>query len=103
MFVLPVDIILASCLSARSYVKLGSTVTVSGLSSFGSLASVSVIGCSTFGSLLSVREFVRFGNSISASQGTRPSVGLSVRAQTQLGSPLSVVDCVRVLGELSVF
>merc|ERR1719399_607747 len=89
---------MASSFSVRQFVRLGSSVSVVGLSRFGSVFSMSVLDFLHLGSSLSLRSFARLGSSLSVEGGlihTNVMSSMSVRNFAKLGSALSVVGLSR--------
>ena len=97
------EIHLCSSLWVSSFARLGSTLSVVGLSSFGLISSASIINNVLLGSTLSARSFVRFGSSSSVAAGTSFGSCLTARSYENLGLSLSVSCNAKLVGEVSVY
>jgi acyl-[acyl carrier protein]--UDP-N-acetylglucosamine O-acyltransferase len=93
---------LGSSLSLRSFARVSSSVSVRGLSNFGS--SMSVLDFLHLGSSLSLRSFARVGSSVSLNGLSRfgSVFSMSVLDLVHLGSSLSLRSFVRVGSSISL-
>jgi hypothetical protein len=91
---------LGSSLSLRSFGRLSSTVSVRGLSRFGS--SVSVLDFVHLGSSLSLRSFGRVGSSVSVRGLSRFGSSMSVLDFLHLGSTMSLRSFARIGDYVSI-
>merc|ERR1712139_379478 len=88
-----------SSLSLRSFGRLGSAVSVIGMSRFGS--QVSVVDFVSLGSTLSLRSFSRFGSSMSVLDFLHLGSSLSLRSFARIGDYVSVTGALKVSGAIT--
>merc|ERR1719161_3250927 len=90
-------------MSLRYIARLGSAVSVRGLSRFGSVFSMSVLDRKVLGSSLSLRSFARVGSAVSVRGLSRFGSSMSVLDFLHLGSSLSLRSFARVGSSISVY
>jgi hypothetical protein len=95
---------LGSSISVRRFLRTGSSLSIAGVSAYGSLVQLSLIDCLNLGSVISIRSISKFGFTLSCFDNMSLGSSVSIRTvgtRAQFGSDLSQLRFISIGSLLS--